>query len=229
MPNVVRRVAQALIPPGDTGPWETTKEAARGVRSVYPMRLSAVVLVCLLAAPAAADTLYKFVDGEGTIHFSNTPNDPRYRAVATLGKPAPGSSYRRTPQSRTYDPLIERTALTNGVPPALVKAVIAAESAFDVRAVSHKGAQGLMQLMPDTADALGVRNPFRAEENVSGGTRYLRSMLDRYGDMERALAAYNAGPTAVDRHRGIPPYRETQEYVERVLAYYRRYDADFPR
>ena len=108
-------------------------------------------------------------------------------------------------------------------------AVIAAESLFDSRAVSKKGAQGLMQLMPATAAALGVEDPMVAEQNVNGGVRYLRAMLDRYDDMSHALAAYNAGPTAVDRYRGIPPYRETRDYVKRVLIYYRHYHGDFPR
>ena len=113
--------------------------------------------------------------------------------------------------------------------PALVKAVIAAESNFDPGAVSRKGARGLMQLMPDTAEALGIDDPLQPTDNVRGGTRYLRSMLDRYGDLSRALAAYNAGPSAVDRYGGVPPYPETQDYVNRVLTYYRAYHGDFGR
>ncbi|NNL64635.1 MAG: lytic transglycosylase domain-containing protein, partial [Myxococcales bacterium] len=128
-----------------------------------------------------------------------------------------------------YDGVISRTARLHNLPPALVKAVIRAESNFDAGARSHKGAMGLMQLMPGTAAEMGVRNPWHAEENVRGGTRYLRHMVNRYGDVRLALAAYNAGPKAVDRYRGIPPYRETQEYVRRVLAYYRKYDGDFRR
>ena len=116
------------------------------------------------------------------------------------------------------------------LPPALVKAVIAAESAFDPGAVSHRGAQGL-----DAAHAQD-REAARREEsrsspspNVRGGTGYLRAMIDRYGDLSRALAAYNAGPSAVDRYGGVPPYRETRDYVDRVLTYYRSYHVDFAR
>jgi soluble lytic murein transglycosylase len=108
-----------------------------------------------------------------------------------------------------------------------VKAVIAAESNFDPAAVSRRGAQGLMQLMPETAAALGVADPLQPLENVRAGTRYLRLMIDRYGDLERALAAYNAGPTVVDHYGGIPPYPETRDYVQRVLTYYRHYHGDF--
>jgi soluble lytic murein transglycosylase-like protein len=189
--------------------------------------LAAGLLVGVLcAAPAAADTntLYRFVDQDGTIHFSNVPSDPRFVAVRRL------TSRTWEPRSTDeYDRLIARAAATHGVPPGLVKAVIAAESNFNPRAHSPKGAQGLMQLMPATAADMGVRDPWRAEQNVEGGTRYLARMLDRYGDWSRALAAYNAGPEAVDRYSGIPPYRETRQYVDRVLAYYRRYDAEFDR
>jgi soluble lytic murein transglycosylase len=138
-------------------------------------------------------------------------------------------SRKRTPRVRSYDSLIFHTAQEQRVPPALVKAVIAAESHFNPQAVSPKGAQGLMQLMPATARDLGVSDPLEARDNVRGGTRYLRRLMDRYGDLSRALAAYNAGPTAVDRYGGIPPYPETRQYVDRVLTYYRRYHGDFAR
>jgi soluble lytic murein transglycosylase-like protein len=196
-----------------------------------------VALLCLgVAAPAGADTLYRYVDEQGVIHFSNQPNDPRYVAVRHFG--SGGSLWRPQPSRRSawrprnitaYDDLIAGEAQRNGLPPALVKAVIAAESNFNARAVSRKGAQGLMQLMPSTAESLGVEDPFHVEQNVRGGARYLAHLFSRYGDWSRTLAAYNAGPEAVDRHGGIPPYAETREYVDRVLAYYRRYDAEFDR
>lgn len=178
-------------------------------------------------APArAGEQIYTFVDSRGVTHFSNVPNDERYVPIPRPQYQAAARSM-RAPRNGGYDGLIRLTALEHDVPPALVKAVIAAESHFDSEAVSHKGAQGLMQLMPTTAAVLGVADPFAADQNVRGGVRYLREMLDRYGDMQRALAAYNAGPSAVDHYRGIPPYPETLAYVKRVLTYYRDYDGDF--
>jgi len=131
------------------------------------------------------------------------------------------------PANRDFDGLIVRTSRRLGVDPALVKAVVAAESNFEAAAVSHAGAQGLMQLMPETAHEMGVETPFEPDENLDGGVRYLRAMLDRYDDTRLALAAYNAGPDAVDRHDGVPPYPETRAYVERVLDFYRGYRARF--
>jgi len=187
--------------------------------------LGLALLLALAALPARSGEIYTFVDEDGVTHFSNVPNDERYnRIVVRRNFAAP---IRTAPQYQGYDGLILLNARAHNLPPALVKAVIAAESRFDAGAVSRAGAQGLMQLMPQTARELGVADPFRPSENVEGGTRYLRSMLDRYGDMTRALAAYNAGPDAVDQYRGVPPYPETRAYVQRVLTYYRHYDGEF--
>jgi soluble lytic murein transglycosylase-like protein len=191
--------------------------------------IAAVVLATALAmAPAlpagAGGLIYRFVDEDGNAHYTNMPKDDRYVVVKSVKSPA-----RRAPEAPEYwgyDGLIGLTAHEHSVSPALVKAVIAAESNFNPLAVSKKGAKGLMQLMPGTARSLGVTNPFLPNENVGGGTRYLKGMLDRYGDVSRALAAYNAGPKAVDRYRGIPPYRETRAYVDRVLTYYRGYHGE---
>jgi len=190
----------------------------------------AIALLLAGAAPACAGgQIYAFGDGQGVTHFTNRPRgDKRFKPVKLRDNLSAPSKYRE-PRSRRYDPLIGDAAANQGVPPALVKAVIAAESAFRSDAVSHKGAQGLMQLMPDTAEQMGVENPFEPDQNVRGGTTYLRTLIDRYGDLGRALAAYNAGPSVVDRYGGIPPFRETQDYVDRVLTYYRRYHGDFAR
>ena len=123
-----------------------------------------------------------------------------------------------------YQEIISTAAARAKLDPALVRAMIHAESGFNPRAVSRKGALGLMQLMPEVARSLGVRNPYRPEENVVGGCRYVAQLLTRYrGDLSLALAAYNAGPGAVERHGGVPPYSETQEYVKRVLDLHQRY------
>jgi len=194
------------------------------------------LLTCslLVTAPvASAGDLYRYVDARGIIHFTDTPVDSRYRLVALsdFNRPRRGFgfiSFARPPAvaAGDFDRLIAHTAAHHGLPPALVKAVIATESNFNATAVSAKGALGLMQLMPETADMLGV-DPMRVDENVDGGTRYLRHLWDRFGDLTNALAAYNAGPESVDRYGGIPPYPETQQYVRRVLAYYRHYHGDF--
>lgn len=192
-------------------------------------RRAAAILATLLsawlpAAAAGAASLYRYVDERGVVHFTDTPSDSRYTEVSPrkpMGAPLPPRT------ARGLDGVIKQTARLHGLPPALVKAVIRAESNFDPGARSDKGAIGLMQLMPQTAQAMGVEDPWHAEENVRGGTAYLRSMVNRYGDVRLALAAYNAGPQAVDRYGGVPPYPETREYVQRVLAYYARYDGDF--
>jgi soluble lytic murein transglycosylase len=187
--------------------------------------LLGVALLALGGTATAGSRIYTFTDENGVTHFTNVPRDRRYRPMddSDIGR----FRMQRVPRHWLYDGLIGLTAREHRLQPALVKAVIAAESNFDPEAVSRKGAQGLMQLMPETAAALGVADPLQPLENVRAGTRYLRLMIDRYGDLERALAAYNAGPSAVDRYGGVPPYPETRDYVQRVLAYYRHYHGDF--
>lgn len=190
------------------------------------------VAVSVLAGPAAAGGIYKYIDKDGAVHFSDSPRDARYERVRPVHQEGLAISPRPravVPTERDYDRLIAQTGRRHGVHPALVKAVIAAESNFEPTAVSHAGAQGMMQLMPATAAELGVERPFGVVENIDGGVRYLRALLEKYGDVKRALAAYNAGPGTVDRYGGIPPYRETQAYVKRVLEYYRGYWSEFER
>src|SRR5947199_4796084 len=120
------------------------------------------------------------------------------------------------------EPMIARHSDAQNLDPKLVRALIQAESGYNVKAVSNKGAIGLMQLMPDTASELNILNPYDPDQNIRGGTMYLRQMLDHFaGKVELAIAAYNAGPGAVEKHRGIPPFAETREYVKRVLALWR--------
>jgi soluble lytic murein transglycosylase-like protein len=208
----------------------------RTLRAVLMLVAAGGVLA--VGTPVGAGTnLYRYVDDRGVVHFTNAPSDRRYNRINALRSLAtrPGadhvsrvSAYHLSPV-RSYDALIKSASRRHGVPAAMVKAVIHAESAFNPRAISPKGAMGLMQLMPGTAQLMGVEQPFHARQNVHGGTRYLRSLHDRYGNWTHTLAAYNAGPSAVDHYRGIPPYDETRQYVKRVLSYYRRYHGDFPR
>jgi len=199
-----------------------------GLRAAGLVLAGALWLAVPLPSLAGGGVIYSYTDQQGITHFTNVPRgDGRYKKLRD--EIGPLRRWRRAPERRDFDLLIHATALEHRVPPALVKAVIAAESAFDPQALSHKGAQGLMQLMPKTAAGLGVEDAFEPRQNVRGGVNYLREMLDRYGDVTTAVAAYNAGPTAVDRYGGIPPYRETRDYVDRVLTYYRQYHGDFPR
>jgi soluble lytic murein transglycosylase len=218
-----------ILEGANSSPWGALRPAARRRRAAGSLAAALTAAGLALAAPAAADRpIYSFVDERGVSHFTNLPpRDARYQPVPPRLRG--GVPRGRVPRHQGYDGLIGLTAAEHQVQPALVKAVIAAESNFDPDAVSRKGARGLMQLMPDTAEQLGVADPLRPTENVRGGTRYLRAMLDRYGDLTRALAAYNAGPSVVDRYGGVPPYRETRDYVDRVLTYYRAYHGDFGR
>jgi soluble lytic murein transglycosylase len=180
--------------------------------------LLGLILLLLLPLSARAD-IYKYVDANGVIHFTNTPTSNQYNLY--LKERSPRSS---SVDSSAIRAIISRHAATFRLEEALVRAVIKAESGFNPRAVSKKGALGLMQLMPDTARLLKVRDPLDAEENIRGGSRYLRLMLDEFnGNLDLALAAYNAGPNAVRRHGGIPPYEETRIYVDRVKTYMQNY------
>lgn len=201
------------------------------MRSRLNIGIAGLITLLGLAAPGIAwgGGLYRYIDARGVIHFSDFPLDARYKPLSRKprGLVLTPESRVEAPIQHSFDALIAYTARIYGVDPALVKAVVAAESNFQVDAVSRKGAQGLMQLMPATSATLGVHAPLEPVENLNGGVRYLKEMLDRYGDVTRALAAYNAGPTAVDRHQGIPPYPETKAYVKRVLNYYRGYQGHF--
>lgn len=191
-------------------------------------RLALASLVASLALPPAgwAET-FRLVAPDGTVHFTNVPTDPSYRRLGIAPSEPSGTQigWLRLPQpangAARYLAEIRDAAARHGVPEQLVSALIRVESAFNPRAVSHKGAQGLMQLMPGTAAMLGVRNSFDPRENIEGGVRHLRGLMERFGgDLPLVLAAYNAGENAVLRYRGIPPYPETQDYVRKVLGYY---------
>lgn len=197
--------------------------------------LPIMLLWVLLPSEGQAD-IYSFVDNNGTLHYTNTPSDPRQKyqvVVRSLGVPPRflRLAARKGPSvdPKIYEEHIRMAANTYKVDPNLIKAVIKAESNFDHQAVSPKGAQGLMQLMPGTAADLKVQNPFNPLENILGGTNYLQQMLSRFGgNISLALAAYNAGPNRVEADRNIPAIPETREYVRTVLSHYRSMSADVP-
>ncbi|MBZ4660525.1 MAG: lytic transglycosylase protein [Desulfacinum sp.] len=172
--------------------------------------------------PAAlAGSIYKYVDENGVVHFTNVPTAPGYQKVDL--PPLPTLPIPRKLSEDSFQQHIHKAASIFGVDPRLVRAIIKAESDFDPMAVSHKGAMGLMQLMPQTAKEMGVQNPFDPLENIFGGVRYLKEMLRRFNNsLLLALAAYNAGPEAVEKYGGIPPFQETNEYLRRVLRHYMR-------
>lgn len=189
-----------------------------------------VIFVMLsLATQVARADIYSFVDEAGVTHFSNVPTDGRFRLVLAA-PPAPAAAPMTSPgdkhwltRSRAFDPYIESAAREAQVQPQLVRAIIVVESAFNPKAVSRRGAIGLMQLLPETARRYGASNAFDPQQNIAAGTRYLRDLIARYGDnLELVLAAYNAGADAVERYgKRIPPYSETRQYVPAVLSIYR--------
>jgi soluble lytic murein transglycosylase-like protein len=201
-------------------------------RPTYPCFLklcigTALLLGILSPDPAQAD-IYKYVDEEGNYHFTDAPTDKRFKIfIRDLKKDKELRT--KLKYASSYDPtefehLIKSSSEKYGVNPSLVKAVIHAESGYNPNAVSSKGASGLMQLMPGTAQSLKVADRFNPKDNVEGGVKYLRFLLDTFrGDVSLAVAAYNAGLNKVARYGGIPPYNETRVYVNRVLAYMKSY------
>jgi soluble lytic murein transglycosylase-like protein len=189
-----------------------------------------VIFVILgLGSELARADIYSFVDEAGVTHFSNVPIDGRYRLLLAAPPPpataaaSTNGDTRWLTRSRAFDPFIETASREAQVQPQLVRAIIVVESAFNPKAVSRKGAVGLMQVLPETARRYGVSNAYDPEQNIIAGTRYLRDLIARYGnDLELVLAAYNAGADAVERYgKHIPPYTETRQYVPAVLSIYR--------
>ncbi len=189
---------------------------------------TALITVTAVSHVPAGD-IYRFEDDEGVLHFTDTPNDHRFKIfIRDLKKEKKLRTafhlarYDRNPGE--FEPIITQCSTDYGVERSLVKAVIHAESAYNPQAVSPKGARGLMQLMPGTAQDLKVMDSFNPRENIRGGVKYLRFLLDTFrGDVPMALAAYNAGLSKVARYGGIPPYEETRNYVSRVLTLQKNY------
>mgnify|MGYP001822884610 FL=1 len=174
----------------------------------------------VVALPVQAD-IYRYIDENGVMHFTNTPtsSNQKYRIFVKEK-----TRVTRWYSSEKYDELISDASERTGVAFPLLKAIIKAESDFDPYAVSKKGATGLMQIMPQNFQPLGIEDPFDPWQNINAGARYFKQMYDRFkGKLALSLAADNAGPTAVDRYKTIPPYEETEEYVRRVMKYYYNY------
>jgi soluble lytic murein transglycosylase-like protein len=184
----------------------------------------AVIATAIALTCRAESTIYAYADERGVLHLSDIPDDVRYRPLA-------GRTKAKVAMSRPYEALIDQVAQAYGVDAALVHAVISVESGYNARALSRRGAAGLMQLMAPTAARYGVSDVFDPSQNVRAGTQHLQELLRFFdNDLELVLAAYNAGVNAVERHgRKIPPYRETLDYVPRVLrAYAQSFARDDP-
>jgi soluble lytic murein transglycosylase-like protein len=184
-----------------------------------------IIMLVLFSDPESRADIYKYTSDDGTIYFTNAPMDRNGSVVMKEKKSyqKTNKEYARIYGSERFHDVAEEKARRHNIDPQLVKAVIKAESNWNPNAVSPKGAQGLMQLMPSTASIMGVSNPFNPEANIDGGVRYLKYLLQKFnGNLTLALAAYNAGPKLVERIKNIPPIPETITYVKRVINYYSR-------
>jgi soluble lytic murein transglycosylase-like protein len=181
------------------------------------------IFLFFLSVNFAYADIYKYVDEEGVLHLTNIPSDPNAKYVLILKEKR--VLFQHNIDVNKFDQVIISNANKYKIDSALIKAIIKAESNFNHQAVSPVGAQGLMQLMPATASQMQVEDAFHPEKNIEGGTRYLRYLLNVYsGNLTLALAAYNAGEKAVAKYNNrVPPYRETQNYVQRVLSFYKSF------
>lgn len=191
-------------------------------RSLYYAGIACGLIALCIGLSDGEAAMYGYTDADGVFHVSNVRREsaPSESVSATAQARVPTTA--TTVKGRTgYDPLIREAAEYYSLPVALLKAVVKAESAFDPAAVSHANAHGLMQLKPRTAAAMSVRQIYDPRDNIFGGARYLRLLINKFnGNVNLALAAYNAGPAAVERAGGVPPFPETIRYVQRVMRFY---------
>ena len=181
------------------------------------MGIFIAVLFISAAAPSVQADIYMFIDSQGVLHFTNTPTSSQYR-LYIKERPKPAEV------TKKYDDIIQEASNTFGLSFSLLKAMIRVESNFDSRAISKKGALGLMQIMPQNLQAFNIRDPYDPKDNIMGGASYFKSLMERFeGKLPLALAAYNAGPTIVDKYRKIPPIKETKDYVKKVMKYFYLY------
>jgi soluble lytic murein transglycosylase len=192
------------------------------------VQLSCVFILSFLLWPVVSGAdIYRYVDGEGVVHYSNTQPDEKFTLYLREGpKAAPRAPASALPGPSWMTGYVDRFSRANDLPPALVHAIIKAESNGQRKAVSRKGAKGVMQLMPFTSKRLRVADPFDPIENIEGGIKYIKELLVTFeGNLTNTVAAYNAGPAAVRKYGGVPPYQETRLYVRRVMDLYRQYSA----
>ncbi len=204
------------------GAGQTRSQPLR-LNSIFFFIFIGVGALGLVGPPHSLADIYKFVDKDGVIHFSNVPTNGQWKLIIKEKR----VHFNLGQDFEKYDAEIWRASQRYSVDYNLVRAVIKAESNFNPKAVSRAGAKGLMQLMPQTANLLQVSDSFHPDQNIDGGVRYLRYLLNLFNDnLSLALAAYNAGENAVFRYRGIPPYQETRTYVQRVLQYFQKYSRE---
>ncbi len=178
-----------------------------------------IIFILFYSGNSLAD-IYTYIDENGVVNFSNVPTSSGYKLYIKEYPKKKSSRF----DTQKYDTIIQKAHKRYGVEFSLIKAVIKVESSFNPKAVSKKGAKGLMQIMPDNFKSLSIQDPFNPQQNIMGGTNYLRLLLQRYEyKLPLALAAYNAGPDAVDRYKQIPPFKETKNYVNKVMEAYSRY------
>ena len=193
------------------------------------VQLSRVFILSFLLWPVVSGAdIYRFVDRDGGVHYSNTQPDEKFTLYLREGpKAAPRAPASALPPGASWmTGYVDRFSRANNLPPALVHAIIKAESNGQRKAVSRKGAMGVMQLMPFTSKRLRVADPFDPIENIEGGIKYIKELLVTFeGNLTNTVAAYNAGPAAVRKYGGVPPYQETRLYVRRVMDLYRQYSA----
>ena len=185
----------------------------------FMLRESVVIFFLLFIVTSASADVYKYTDENGIVCYTDAPFGKKTEKV--IAQRNTSASESKAFVSRDYSPYVQKAALKYEIEPELIHAVIRTESNGNHRAISKKGAMGLMQLMPSTANDLNVGNPFNPEENIEGGTKYLRYLLEKFnGNLTLALAAYNSGPKTVEKYGNVPPISETRQYVNKVFSYY---------
>ena len=191
----------------------------------YQIKTITIVILCIVSVTFAAPStlhadIYMYIDEDGVYNFTDAPPSPKYKLFIKERNPRPGKKN----TLEKFDKYIKEASKRHRISIPLLKAVMKVESDFNPKAVSKKGAKGLMQIMPQNYELLQIKDPFNPRQSIMGGAQYLSQLLDHFdGNVKLALAAYNAGPNTVERSRGIPPIKETKDYVKKIMKYYALY------